>query len=368
MSDQLISKTFNIATKYGLNDISVTRLTSGRINDTFRLDTPKESFILQRLNEFFCGDEALGENWLAAYQKLAAGLGQKNLPMPQIFPTSDGELLARDSGGSAWRLTSYIKGCPAPLNTDAACHAGRLLGTLHASLNLPAPFPLKPLPAGEFTNQHLSTTSDFEDLFQIYRGHPKISDLTELILTAMGQAANLPFCNPDFAAIFPQKDVIIHGDPKAANFLFTTAGEVLALLDWDTVSYGHLLVDLVELARSWGTETKSSEPSINIETLVAPLQGYAETGLSLAPLDLELFPPLLRAVVLNLARRYLIDAFAEVYFQWDAENYPSLAEQNRERCEKLLALGEILINNEMIILKAAIAAYNEGLAGKIIAI
>jgi Putative homoserine kinase type II (protein kinase fold) len=196
-----------------------------------------------------------------------------------------------------------------------------------------------PLPEGEFTNQHLPRPEEFKSLEAVYRGHPHLPELRPLIGRAIEAAWQLPLF-PGFGTAFRLRDVVIHGDCKAENFLFDSGGRAVGLLDWDSVGYGHILVDIAEMLRSWGHD------EVALANAEAVLSGYAETGLPLQDDDLDLLPPVLRAIVLNLARRYLTDALAEVYFKWDREAYPSLFLQNRARAEKMLNLADYLLDHE----------------------
>jgi hypothetical protein len=76
----------------------------------------------------------------------------------------------------------------------------------------------------------------------------------------------------------------------------------------------------------------------------------------------ELLPAVWRALALNLSRRYLTDALAEVYFLWDSRLYPSLYDQNRQRGADLLALADHLLEREMDLVELFRGAARRGLA------
>lgn len=344
---------------FDLKDASVRAVDGGRVNRSFRVESRQGDFILQRLSDHFLGYEALGINWHRVYQAAVPESGPAGPPLPPIFPDREGRYLA--SGPQVpgfWRLTGYLDGRPAVKSADQAGLAARLLGFFHQCLNRPAPLEMEPLPTGEFTNQHLSRPQEFEDIIEQYRGHPHLDDLKPLI-EAAGQAARLLPIHPGFVNVFNLKDVVIHGDPKADNFLMRPqAGPGAALLDWDSVGYGHVLVDLAEMLRSWGWLNATEASAVSFDNLAAVVAGYSATGLSLDQRELELLPPVLRAIALNLARRYLTDALAEVYFQWDQRAYPSLYEQNRARAASMLSLAAALAEMEMRLIDLLAAAWN----------
>lgn len=331
---------------FGLPSPQLSPLEGGRVNESFLVDSRGCRFVLQRLNSFFRGDAALGLNWQLVYQAVSERSGQTEPPLPPIFPDLEGRYLASGPQVAGfWRLTGYQTGRPAEKSAGQARLAARLLGFFHRHLNLPAPVELEPLPEGDFTNQRLTRPEDFEDLADQYCGHPHLEEIRPLIETCAEAAWHLPTF-PGFVNIFNLRDVIIHGDPKVDNFLVSPGGGSGVLLDWDSVGYGHLLIDLAEMLRSWGWLNPAEASAVNTDNLAAVIEGYSETGLELGPTDLELLPPILRAIALNLGRRYLTDALAEVYFKWDSRHYPSLYQQNQARAESMLNLAAHLLDRE----------------------
>lgn len=329
---------------YGLKDPSLFIIPGGRVNETFKVETAGRQYILQRLSPFFLGAEAFGLNW----QKLNLAISER-LPtpiplIPPIYPDLNGcYLTLLPAEREAWRLTGFLTGYPAPKTPVGAYPAARLLGQLHRTLNKPSPVELLSLPKGEFTNQHLSRPKDFTILVENYCSHPHIHDLTPLIEQAAEAAWQLPL-TPEFLASFNLREVLIHGDPKADNFLLDTKGQALALLDWDTAGLGRSLMDVAEMMRSFGARPGGK---LDRPTLVAIARGYGETGLKLMETELKLLPTILRGLTLNLCRRYLTDALTEVYFKWDPRAYPSLYLQNKSRAETLLNLAKYLLDQEM---------------------
>ncbi|MGL4208307.1 MAG: phosphotransferase enzyme family protein, partial [Candidatus Adiutrix sp.] len=344
---------------FGLKTHSINYLSSGHVNETFLIKTHKGPFILQRLNEFFNASPALGFNWLAV-QRAAAERFPPPAPMPIIQPDLQGNLLTffpNDLG--TWRLTTYIAASPGPKTVFAAKEAAVLLGSFHTVLNTPTPLALEPLPDGEFTNQHLCRSGAFEELLVFYKGHPHLDALSTLIDEAAIACDELPHY-PGFIDIFNHHDVVIHGDPKADNFLFQ-GRHAAAMVDWDTVSYGHVLIDVAEMLRSWGTILFGGRMGFDLEMAKAIVAGYAETGLPLADDDIKLLPPLLRAIALNLCRRYLTDALAESYFKWDKMAYQSLYEQNRTKAALMLDLAGHILDREIELDDTLTCAYKTSL-------
>lgn len=337
---------------FGLADVRVHPLKGGRVNESFVLERGEERFVLQRLNDIYEGSPTLGLNWKAVCEALATrGNGELASAAPAIFPARDGQYVAAPiDGGHVWRLTAHINGRPGVPAAAPARRAARLLGRLHTLLNFPLPIELLPPPEAELTNQRLSRPEDFEALRQLYRRHPRLDDIASLIDQGAEAALFLP-AFPAFLDVFNLREVVIHGDPKADNFIFAQGGQPLALVDWDDVRYGHVLIDIAEMLRSWGRPAEGGR-GMNLEVMAAVLTGYAETGLPLSPQDVTLLPAVLRGVSLTLARRYLTDSLAEVFFKWDFGKYPSLHTQNKSRAAAMLDMAEYLLNNEMRLVEA----------------
>ncbi|MDR1395157.1 MAG: phosphotransferase [Deltaproteobacteria bacterium] len=320
---------------YGLENPKAVPLTSGRVNLSFRAESGSRSFCLQKLNDFFELSPALGHNW----QLAGEALKEASLPFPEIIPNISGRLLT-ESGGDLWRLTAWLEGSPFPAgDSRGAFLAGRTLGLCHRALNLPQPVRnLQSLPQGHnFTNQKLCRPEDFQDLFQIYRGHPHLGDLYDLIIRGSRAAAGLPQ-RPAFQRVFLARDQVIHGDPKRENFL--AGGFSPALVDWDTAGCGDTLIDLGELCRSFASVKPAG--AFRMELALEAVRGYEESGFGEPGRTALLLPAVIRGLAVCLIWRYLTDALAEVYFSWDKEHFESLFDQNRERAAALLTAAEEL--------------------------
>ena len=57
-------------------------------------------------------------------------------------------------------------------------------------------------------------------------------------------------------------------------------------------------------------------------------------------------PAAIRAMALDLARRYLVDFFEQIYFSWDQTAYTSPANQNFSRAAALITFASELKINE----------------------
>ncbi|MDR1308997.1 MAG: aminoglycoside phosphotransferase family protein [Deltaproteobacteria bacterium] len=335
-----------LARGFGLDGAAgadIGRVESGRVNETYVVSLgggPR--YVLQKLNSLFGPAEALGENW----NRVGLALADSGVGFPRIFPASGGGWLFRDPGGlgAAWRLTAFLPGrAPRRDSQEEASLAAATLGRCHAALNRPRPIGLMPaLGGGDFTNQKRCLPSDFEAIASSYRGHPNLEAIAPDVGRGRMAAAWLPG-RPAFARVFAARDLVVHLDCKSDNFLIGQGLE--SLIDWDTVGYGDPLLDIGEMCRSWAVS--ATRPFYDASMASAIVGGYRQAGLGLSPAEYRFLPAVVRALALNLARRYLADALAETYFRWDSDAYPSLHEQNASRGRHMLDLAEELLERDM---------------------
>jgi hypothetical protein len=340
-----------LAEGYGLSwadRAEALRLDSGRVNETWLVSVDGgESRILQRLNLFFEGAEAVGENW----RRVGEALAGTEVGFPAIARSRLTGWLHRPPGRpEAWRLTDFLPGRPPDKDSkEDAGLCAMTLGICHVALNVPRPIDLspplgEPAPPGgvEFTNQRRCEPSDFEDVLVRYRGHPHLAALTPDIRRGGEAARRLPG-RPTFLRVFAARDLVIHRDCKSDNFLLAPGRR--SIIDWDTVGYGDPLLDVGEMCRSWAVSPEA--PFYKAELAAAVVDGYRRTGLSLSRDEYRLLPAVVRGLAVNLARRYLTDALAEVYFRWDKDAYPSLRDQNASRGRHMLDVAEELSYREI---------------------
>jgi Ser/Thr protein kinase RdoA (MazF antagonist) len=330
-----------LSSKYGVQATKVSLLGSGKVNRSFLVERSGEDrLVLQFISPVFQKSPALGSNWEAASERLAS----RGVSCPRIVPSLEGSLLV-DCGGleRLLRLSTFQPGeHPAVGDKAEAKACGMALGRVHSALNEPRPLELVPLPRGcEFTNQRLPGKSDFLDFETLYRLHPKLPLIKDFLEKGARLASELPG-SPSFQRIFLLRDLVIHGDPKRDNFLGD--GKSYSLIDWDTVSYGDPLIDLAELCRSFAVR---KEPPLFDEALAREaVSGYLETGLQFPLSHFKQLSAVIRAIALNLGRRYLTDALLENYFRWDEEAYPTRLAQDTERASALFGLADELLTRE----------------------
>jgi Ser/Thr protein kinase RdoA (MazF antagonist) len=251
MADEIIL--YDVVAQFCNNPATctVTPLGFGNINDTYLIRSASHSFVLQRINsDVFPEPLRVIEN----FQKITIHLNHKRdgarqqLQVAVPVLTLDEHLFYRDSTGAFWRGQSYLphKSCKVLAGPDQAYRVGRALATFHRLVgDLDVQGFLDPLPGFHNLPGYL------EDYDREMRSVKTVAseDFGSCLATIdryRQQAATLE--NAKHAGILTLQP--IHGDPKVDNFLFGDQGEVLGLLDLDTVALGLVHYDLGDCLRS----------------------------------------------------------------------------------------------------------------------
>lgn len=229
-------------------DCCVSRLGYGNINDTYLVGEGKP-FVLQRINDqVFPQPLRVIENFQKITDHLLHKKADAGLPLHFAVPvmTRDNRLFARDEAGAYWRAQSYLphKGRKLLTGTDQAFRVGEVLARFHRQISdLDLQGFSDPLPGFHnlpgYLKEHDLVKSGIET-------GAKEKFCRSAIERYRSQAANL--VTAEQAGILNLQP--IHGDPKVDNFLFDEKGEVIGLLDLDTVAVGLLHHDLGDCLRS----------------------------------------------------------------------------------------------------------------------
>ncbi len=230
---------------------TVTILGFGNINDTYLVRSASRSFVLQRINsDVFPEPLRVIENFQKISNHLARkreGLGRRlQVAVPVL--TLENRLFYREATGAFWRGQSYLphKSCRVLAGPNQAHQVGAALASFHRLVgDLDVQGFLDPLPGFHNLPRYLQ---DYDREMQSIS--TAASKEFRSCLTAIEryrqQAANLE--KAKHAGILTIQP--IHGDPKVDNFLFGDQGEVLGLLDLDTVAMGLVHHDLGDCLRS----------------------------------------------------------------------------------------------------------------------
>ena len=273
-------------------------LGGGRINDSYLAQGASKRWVLQRINGFvFRRPDLLMDNVARA----SVHLNDKHPGWtPTLIPTRNGANHVQ-LGGDFWRLWSYANGRSLTKldNERQAEAAGRAVGQTHRWLqDLPGPRLDAAIPG------HLQLGRCLADFDACEGAEPALIDFVD--------------ARRHLAACFRERNGTIHGDGHLDNLLFDEDGRVIAVLDLDTVMWGHWAWDFGDLVRSaLGGQALPSR-------FAAAARGYLGAANVRASVDDLVMAP--RYVTFMIGLRYLTDHLdGDRYFKVGAHG------ENRQR-------------------------------------
>jgi hypothetical protein len=255
----------------------------GLINATWFLDTVHGPYLIQRINDtVFPDPAAVAENSAAAARRVDDALHRAGDDDPRhrlvYREVSRNRTWVRDAGGSVWRTAVYVPGArsadPAsPREVRAAARAlGRFPGLVeHGS----GPEPVEVLPGFHDTRARVEQLLDSSNRDSVRRLGICRAEYDRLVALS-------PLADRFAQHNMPVRPV--HNDAKLGNVLLDeTTGEVLCVVDLDTVMPGLAVHDFGDLVRSAVTGYPEDEPDVDRIGVRAPVfvdlvKGYLEGG------------------------------------------------------------------------------------------
>jgi Ser/Thr protein kinase RdoA (MazF antagonist) len=303
--------------------ISFKQSNKGAINSTYQVvvekDGEKKYYILQKMHKMFDVSIIEDIDFITTY------LSTKEVKTQRVVKTKNGELFVRDND-SWWRMLTFIPGKILSFISSPAQvkEAGQLVGKFHNALidcDYKFKFKLSHYHDVGFTMGELESVLKQNKNADKYIELKNIADDILIAYKNVSKKINLP-------------KHIIHNDLKITNIVFDGNKEkALALIDLDTLSYGTVAVELGDALRSWcmtgGEDTEKVVFDIN--TYKASLEGYFSTAKFLTEEEKKSIPFGVQLITLELAARFVIDAFNENYWNLDSSKYKNLFEQNKKR-------------------------------------
>lgn len=330
-----------------------TTLRSGLINCTYALSFVKgdgavRRYVLQRINtEVFKEPVALMENIDRVTRfirnkasKFGGDIARCTL---NIIKTKKGNLYHIDAEGGYWRAYDYLEGCVCYNSVERPSdfyNAGVALGIFQKTLN---DYPCEEL-VETIKNFH-NTPSRFADFCKAVeenRGGRRDSVTAEIDFFMNRKDFYSVVVDGIAAGRIPVR--VTHNDTKFNNVMMDKAsGEVVCLIDLDTVMPGSALYDFGDSIRS-GTNTAAEDETdldlvhFNIELFEAYVRGYlGEMGAHLTSTEIALLPEAAVLLTLECGMRFLADYLnGDIYFSVD-KNKPC---HNLDRARTQIKLAE----------------------------
>jgi len=286
----------------------------GLINETFQVHAGDAGYVLQRINTGVFADPGLIMSNLVRLGEHLGRRGSTGLQIPAAIPARDGSALVRGADGSVWRMLELVPDALTLARIETTAQAGeigRALGRFHRlTSDLPLDAVGVTLPGFHDTPAYLGRLLAVSGRIGPDGHDPVVTDCLAAIAERRALASVL--ADARAAGRLPLR--VVHGDPKADNFLFSrTDGRALALIDLDTVQPGLVHDDLGDCLRSCCNRTGECPDGVpcagfDLGLCEAILDAYAaEMGPVLGADEIDLIYDAIRLLPFELALRFLTD-------------------------------------------------------------
>ena len=342
---------------YSLGELKkIEQIKSGLMNATFKIDTSKGKFILQEIRDKHMAHD---------HDSLERYLGDKSpdIKIPTQLKTNKGEVYVENEGRN-YRVMEYIESQNINSLTPELCYnLGEALANFH-------------LQTKGFNEKLEYSIPDFHNT-------PKIIDKLEKIKNENMGTKKWELVSSYYNKIrddvqtllrvTPLQNLpsrLIHGDPKWQNFLYED-GKVNAIIDLETLMYGHELTDIGDALRSW---SKDEDYNFIMENYKSALAGYFSknqnfisrhnpNGSGLPTIDM--IPNSMALITLELSARFLIDYFEQSYFgnrktNWDSEENFRRLERQMKFYEDMKSKLDLSISGEELFTEVSHKNFAEG--------
>ena len=268
----------DIARIYGLGDLkSMTGLTEGVENTTYRIDTDSGVFIFSLFEGR--GSDAESADFITRVAHLAA---EQGCPVPSPLKTQKGHLWITLRGKPAF-VTPLVPGQTQKAPAPGACkEAARVLAQLHLSLQDSSCF--RANPTGPAYWQKLSVHCQGQ-------GMESIDHRCEIEAILGKWPKNLAAG-------------IIHGDYFPNNVFFNACDEVTGVIDWGFACTEMLAYDLAMMLNAWGFGKDGTKDPARFEATLGGYQSARELGAD----ERAALPLLARGAALRFYLTRLYDA------------------------------------------------------------
>ena len=297
------------------DDVQVSTLGQGNINDTFLVTVATKSMVLQRINQrVFPAPQLLINNLQHLSQHLLSKVetGSQRWEDAVLVPSLDGSLSVLDKKNNLWRALSHIQNSISVsrvTNSFQAEQTGWALGHFHKRLTgLDINKLQPPLPGFHHIPSYLN---HYDQLPPPALDHDSVEIRFCMQMIEKERSGVLSLEKALNKGEIRQ--TTIHGDPKIANVLFDQkSGRAVSIIDLDTVGPGLLQHDIGDCLRSIcnvaGEESEPTEVHFDLDICQITLKGYfQEAGKLLTAIDREYIYDGLKTITFELGLRFFTD-------------------------------------------------------------
>lgn len=280
---------------------SVKPLGNGLINDTFRVVTEGDApdYVLQRINNNIFTDVDLLQHNIEAVtghirRKLeAAGVDDIDRKVLRFVATQQGKTYYLDNEGRYWRVSVFIPDAVTYEQVDptSSRNAGKAFGEFESMLvDLPEQLG-ETIP--DFHNMELRARQLQEAIEQDKAG--RVAGVADIIADLQKDMHEMCKAERLFReGKLPKR--ICHCDTKVNNMMYDKQGNVLCVIDLDTVMPSFVFSDYGDFLRTGANFVAEDDPKIenvgfNQDIFRAFTEGYIESARSfLTPVEVENLP------------------------------------------------------------------------------
>lgn len=281
---------------------SIKPLGNGLINDTYKVTTTDgPSYVLQRINHHIFKDvDLLQKNIVSVTSHIrgkleAAGAADVDRKVLTFIPLRNSDLTYYFDGESYWRVSLFIEDAFTyeTVNPEYSYYAGRSFGHFEAML-ADVPDTLgETIP--DFHNMELRARQLDEAVAADAVGRMAEAEVQEILKEVLVYREEM--CKAERMhreGVLPKR--ICHCDTKVNNMMFDASGEVLCVIDLDTVMPSFVFSDFGDFLRTAANKVAEDDPrtemvEFDMEIFKAFAKGYVESAsVFLTPVELDNLP------------------------------------------------------------------------------
>ena len=281
---------------------SIKPLGNGLINDTYKVTTTDgPSYVLQRINHHIFKDvDLLQKNIVSVTSHIRgkleeAGAVDVDRKVLTFISLKDSDLTYYFDGESYWRVSLFIEDAFTyeTVNPEYSYYAGRSFGHFEAML-ADVPDTLgETIP--DFHNMELRARQLDEAVAADAVGRMAEAEVQEILKEVLVYREEM--CKAERMhreGVLPKR--ICHCDTKVNNMMFDASGEVLCVIDLDTVMPSFVFSDFGDFLRTAANKVAEDDPRIemvefDMEIFKAFAKGYVESAsVFLTPVELDNLP------------------------------------------------------------------------------
>ncbi|WP_439504362.1 phosphotransferase enzyme family protein [Sediminibacterium sp.] len=311
----------NVLSAFGINaDAALTQISSGIINNTWKVKSGAVDYILQRINDkVFINPENIHHNISAVASYLNKYHPDYLFPAPIL--SKGGTELVHISGEGYYRLFPFIEGThtiEVVETADQALEASTQFGRFTAKLK-------------NFDVSQLKITiPHFHDLSYRYKqlvdaaqnGNPQRINATQSLFKRLSEFDYLVEQYEEIIHDSNFKKRVTHHDTKISNVLFDETNKGICVIDLDTLMPGYFFSDVGDMMRTYlcpvsENETDTNKIIIRPSFYYAIVQGYLnEMKNELTEVEKRYFFYAAQFMIYMQAIRFLTDYFNDdQYYQ-----------------------------------------------------